>query len=259
MGIARRTSRRARLCLRDHSGEYRQKSAGDLLLLAYGHLARLHRQGRQAADRAQLSRRRHRAARGCYAGDPVRRSSGVGRPDRQRHHHDRWHHAVGRRQQGRPRRDHGCGAIPAPQPADQARHDQDPVHARRGDRPRRRQGGSEKARRRLRLHDGRRNRGEYRGRDVFGRRRHHHHRRRLHPSRLCQGQDGARDQNRIRHRRSPAKGYLLAGNHRGQGRLSASDRHQGALEKATLSFIVRDFNDDGLRKRKRCWKASSRT
>ena len=94
------------------SGEYRQKSAGDLLLLAYGHLARLHRQGRQAADRAQLSRRRHRAA-----GDPtqvirVRRSSGVGRPDRQRHHHDRRHHAVGRRQQGRPRRDHGCGAIP---------------------------------------------------------------------------------------------------------------------------------------------------
>ena len=82
------------------------------------------------------------------------------------------------------------------QSAHQARHHQDPVHARRRDRPRRRQGRSEKARRRFRLHDRRRNRREYRGRDVLRRRRHHHHRGRQHPSGLCQGQDGARHQDR---------------------------------------------------------------
>ena len=37
---------------------------------------------------------------------------GARRPDRPRHHHDRRHHAAGRRQQGRSRRDHGCGAVP---------------------------------------------------------------------------------------------------------------------------------------------------
>ena len=47
------------------------------------------------------------------------------------------------------------------------------------------------------------------------------------PSRLRQGQDGARDQDRGRHRRPAAQGHLLAGDHRGQGRLSASDRHFG--------------------------------
>ena len=69
--------------------------------------------------------------------------------------------------------------------------------------------------------------GQYRGRNLFGRRRHHHHRGRLDPSGLCQGQDGARDQDRGRHRRPPAQGYLLAGDHRRQGRLPASDRHYG--------------------------------
>ena len=54
---------------------------------------------------------------------------------------------------------HGCRAFPDSQPADQARHHQDPVHARRRDRPRRRQGRPEKARRRFRLYDRRRNRG----------------------------------------------------------------------------------------------------
>ena len=112
-------------------------------------------------------------------------------------------------------------------PAYQARHHQDPVHARRGDRPRRRQGRPEEARRRLRLYDGRRNRREYRGRNLFGRRRHHHHRGRLDPSRFRQGQDGARDQDRGRHRRPPAQGHLLAGDDRGQGRLFAPDRHYG--------------------------------
>jgi tripeptide aminopeptidase len=43
----------------------------------------------------------------------------------------------------------------------------DPVHARRGDRPRRRQGRPEEARRRLRLHHGRRERRHHRGRDRF--------------------------------------------------------------------------------------------
>jgi tripeptide aminopeptidase len=33
------------------------KGSGHLLLLAYGHIARLHRQGCQTADRAELSRR----------------------------------------------------------------------------------------------------------------------------------------------------------------------------------------------------------
>jgi tripeptide aminopeptidase len=32
----------------------------------------------------------------------------------------------------------------------------------------------------------------------------------------------------------------------------------GALEKATLSLIVRDFTDHGLKDRRRCWKASSK-
>ena len=91
------------------------------------------------------------------------------------------------------------------QSADQARRHQDPVHARRRDRARRRQGRPEKTRCRFCLHHRRRNRREYRGRDLFRRWRHHHHRRRQHPSRLCQGQDGARDQDRRRHRRTPAQ------------------------------------------------------
>ncbi len=36
--------------------------AGDLLLLAHGHVAGLHRRQRQAADREELPGRRHRAA-----------------------------------------------------------------------------------------------------------------------------------------------------------------------------------------------------
>ncbi len=68
---------------------------------------------------------------------------------------------------------------------------------------------------------------EYRGRNLFGRRRHHHHRGRLDPSRLCKRQDGARHQDRGSHHRPPAQGHLLAGDHRGQGRLFASDRHHG--------------------------------
>ena len=75
------------------------------------------------------------------------------------------------------------------------------------------------------LHDRRRERRQYRGRDVFRRWRHHHHRGRQRSSRLRQGQDGARHQDRGRHRRPAAERYLLAGNHRGQGRLPASGRH----------------------------------
>src|SRR3981189_1054548 len=45
-------------------------------------------------------------------GDPRRRPSGACRPDWPRHRHDRRNHAAGRRQQGRPRRNHGCGAVP---------------------------------------------------------------------------------------------------------------------------------------------------
>ena len=51
---------------------------GDLLLRPHGHLAGLHRQGREAADRAQLPGRRHRAARrsqpGRSASPTIRRS-----------------------------------------------------------------------------------------------------------------------------------------------------------------------------------------
>ena len=57
--------------------------------------------------------------------------------------------------------------------------------------------GPEKARRRFRLHDGRRGRRHHRGRDLFRRRRHHHHSGRQRPSRLCQGPHGACDQDRI--------------------------------------------------------------
>ena len=245
-GTSRRPSRRTRLRLRDDPGQYRQTGPGHLLLLAYGHLARLHRQGRQAADRKELSRRRHRAAGRPHAGDPRRGSSRAQRPDRQRHRHHGRHHAVGRRQQGRPRRNHGCRAFPDRQSADQARRHQDPVHARRRDRPRRRQGRPEEARRRFCLHDRRRNRREYRGRDLFRRWRHHHHRRRQHPSRLRQGQDGARDQDRRRHRRSAAQEYLFAGNHRGQGRLSASDRHFRRAGESHAQFHRARFHRRGI-------------
>ena len=194
------------------------------------------------------------------ADHPRRRASGAGRPDRQRHHHDRRHHAARRRQQGRPRRDHGCRAFPDRQSADQARHHQDPVHARRGDRPRRRQGRPEEARRGLRLYDRWRNRRQYRGRDFFGRRRHHHHRGGQHPSRLRQGQDGARDQDRRGHRRSAAQGYLLAGDHRRQARLSASDRHLRRAGKGHAQLHRARFHRRrACRKRRPCWKASSRT
>ena len=197
MGARRCASGRARLRLRDHPGDHVEEGAGDLLLLAHGHLARLLGQGRQAADRKELSGRRHRAAGGQEPGHSRQRAPGAGRPDRQRHRHHRRHHAARRRQQGRRRRDHGCGEIPDRQPADQARRHQDPVHAGRGDRPRRRQGGLEEARRGFRLHHRRRDRRPPRGRDLLGRRRHDRHRRRLHPSGLRQGQDGARDQDRL--------------------------------------------------------------
>ena len=108
----RRPSRRARLCLCHDPGQYRQEGAGDLLLLAHGHFARLHRRQRQAADREELPGRRHRAAGRSHPGDPRRRPSRARRPDRPRHHHDGRHHAAGGRQQGRPCRDHGCGAVP---------------------------------------------------------------------------------------------------------------------------------------------------
>ena len=136
------------------------------------------------------------------------------------------------------------------QPADQARHHQDPVHARRRDRPRRRQGRSEEARRRLRLHDGRRNRGQYRGRDLFGRRRHHHHRRRLAPiPALPRARWSTRSRSRppssTACRRTPAR--------RKPPRARQGFLHpigiSGALEKATLGFIVRDFTDEGLKEK----------
>ncbi len=190
----------------------------------------------------------------------ARRSSGAIRPDRQRYRHDRRHHAARRRQQGRPRRDHGCRAFPDPQPPSETRHHQDPVHARRRDRPRCRQGRPEKARRRFRLHDGRRDRRPYRGRDVLGRRRHHHHRRRLDPSGLCQGQDGARDQDRLCDRRPPAEKHLLAGNHRRQGRLPAPGRDlRRAGESKARLHRARLHRRRAWRKRKRCWKPSSKT
>ena len=223
-----------------------QASPGDLLLLAYGHLARLHRQGRQAADRPELSRRRHRAAGRPHANHPCRGSSRAQGPDRQRHRHDGRHHAVRRRQQGRPRRNHGCGAFSHAQPADQARRHQDPVHARRRDRPRRRQGRPEEARRRFCLYDRRRNRRKYRGRDLLGRCRHHHYRGRQHPSRLCQGQDGARDQDRRRHRRPAAERHLFARDHRGQARFSASDRHLGRAGEGHAQFHRARFHRRGL-------------
>ena len=215
---------------------------------------------RQAADREELSRRRHRPACRSRAGDPRRRTSRAQEPDRQRHHHDRRHHAARRRQQGRRRRDHGCRAFLHQQSAGQARHDQDPVHAGRGDRPRRRQGRSEEARRRFRLHHRRRDRGPYRGRDVLRRRRHHHHRGRQHPSRFCQGQDGARDQDRSRHRRPPAERHLLAGDHRRQARLPASDRDfrragTGDDRLHRARFHRRGPEGEGAR----CWRTSSGT
>ena len=97
------------------------------------------------------------AAATSYCRAIRRRSSGSrniqrSQPDRQRHRHLGRHHAARRRQQGRPCRNHGCGAFPGQQSADQARRDQDPVHAGRGNRPRRRQGRFEETRRRFCLY-----------------------------------------------------------------------------------------------------------
>ena len=107
-----------------------------------------------------------------------------------------------------------------------------------------------KARRRLRLYDGRRNRREYRGRDFFGRRRHHHHRGRLDPSRLCQGQDGARDQDRGCHRR-PAAERIPARPRPPRARKAFCIRSAfpARWRKASIGFIVRDFNDEGLKQK----------
>ncbi len=112
------------------------------------------------------------------------------------------------------------------QSANQARHHQDPVHARRGDRPRRRQGRPEEARRRFRLHHGWRNR------------RHISRTRRSRPTAPPSPSTGVsthpgfakgKMEHAIKiaaaHRRSPAEGDLLAGDHRGQRGFSASDRH----------------------------------
>jgi len=61
------------------------------------------------------------------------------------------------------------------------------------------------------------------------------------PIPAMQGQDGARHQDRVRHHRSPAEKHLLAGNHRGKEGFLHPVGMSGALEKARIDFIVRDF------------------
>ena len=74
-GNPRRPSRRTRLRLCDHPGQYGQACSRHLLLLAYGHFARLQRQGRQTANRQKLSGRRHRIAGRSDPDHPGRGSS----------------------------------------------------------------------------------------------------------------------------------------------------------------------------------------
>ena len=183
-------------------------------------------------------------------GDPRRRTSRAEQPDRQRHHHHRRHHAARCRQQGRRRRDHGCRAFPDPESASEARHHQDPVHARRGDRPRRRQGRPEKARRRFRLHHGWRDRGPYRGRDLLRRRRHHHHRGRQRP---IPGFAKGKMEHAIKIAaaivdRLPKKTCSPETTEGKEGFLHPVGI-SGALEQTTIGFIVRDFNDEGLKEK----------
>ena len=88
------------------------------------------------------------------------------------------------------------------------------LHAGRGGRPRHRALRRRAIRRALRLHDGRRQRGRDRDRELLRRRDDVHLPRLQHPSRLRQGADGQRDQGRGRLHRPPARRRALAGDHR---------------------------------------------
>ena len=92
--------------------------------------------------------------------------------------------------------------------------------------------------------------GQYRGRNLLRRWRHHHHRRRQHPSRLCQGQDGARHQDRRRHRRSPAQRPPARPRPPRAGKaFCIRSAFRARWKQATLGFIVRDFTEAGLQEK----------
>ena len=79
-------------------------------------------------------------------------------------------------------------------------------------------------RRRLRLHDGRRDAGRARDREFFRRRDHDHVPRVQHASGLCEGEDGQRDQGRGRLHQPAARRRAVTGNDRGLSGLRASVR-----------------------------------
>ena len=110
--------------------------------------------------------------------------------------------------------------------------------------------GSEKARRRFRLYDGRRNRRQYRGRDLFRRRRHHHHRGRQRP---IPALPRARWSTRSRSPPPSSSACPKTPARRKPPKASEGFLHpvgiSGALEKATINFIVRDFTDEGLKEK----------
>ena len=133
--------------------------------------------------------------------------------------------------------------------ARQARHHQDPVHLRRGDRPRRRQGRPEETRRRVRLHARRRTAGQIED-ETFS-------------------ADGATvtiegvsthpgfAKGKMEHAikiaaaivdRLPKDTCSPETTEGKQGFLHPI-AISGALEQATLGFIVRDFTDDGLKQK----------
>ena len=60
-----------------------------------------------------------------------------------------------------------------------------------------------------------------------------------------------------RHRRPPAEGHRPETTDGTDGFIHPADI-TGSMEKAGISFIIRDFAEEGLPKRKPCWRRSSR-
>lgn len=78
-----------------------------------------------------------------------------------------------------------------------------------------------------------------------------------HPG-FAKGKDGARHQDRRSHRRAAAERPLFAGDHRGQGRFSASDRHHRRAGESHAELHRAGFHRRRpRRKKKRCCNPSS--
>ena len=198
------------------------RRAGDRLHRPRRHLARDERRERDADRPPRLRRPRPGPARRPRRGAARGRHPLPRRVPRPRHRHRLGHDAARRRQQERRGGDHDRGRVPAGASRDSARTDSHRVHARRGGRPRHHPLRRRPLRRPLRLHDGRRAAGRAGVRELL-RRRHHLHLPRLqHPSRVCEGPDGQRDQAGGALHRPAAARSAVAGDDGGSRRASCT-------------------------------------